>query len=144
MSFPSPLPPLPQGALRRRGTAAVSLRRRPRGLLSLSARELADERGRNAPRWNADERAAGDRRQLSLVDVFLASLRRFVLLAAGVSLATAAVGLLLGLALGYSVDRAMYLGFYWVGAFLLLAGVFVGSRGPVRVKSEGPGSSFVP
>jgi hypothetical protein len=76
--------------------------------------------------------------------MLLAALRRFVLLTSAVALATAGCALLIGLAAGTSIDRALYLGFYWVGALALIAGVFVGSRGPVRVKSEGPSSNILP
>lgn len=49
---------------------------------------------------------------------------------------TAAVSLLIGLALGASVSRSISLGFYLVGSFLLISGFFVGNRGPVRVKGD--------
>ncbi len=62
--IPSPLPPLRRGALRRRGTAALSLRRRPRGEMPLPARALADDRlGDEAP--TDGHRARGARRGLS-------------------------------------------------------------------------------
>ena len=68
--------------------------------------------------------------------MLLAALRRFtllVLLAAGL---TAAFSLLVGALLGTSLGRALALGFYFVGCFLLVSGFFVGNRGPARVKSE--------
>ena len=46
--LPSSLPTLRRGALRRRGSTAVPLRRRPRGCLPLPARALADEGRRDA------------------------------------------------------------------------------------------------
>ena len=73
-----------------------------------------------------------------------AALRRFLVLTVGVVLVTAVCALLIGALAGASLDRSLYLGFYWVGALALIAGVFVGSRGPVRVKSESPGSSLLP
>jgi hypothetical protein len=76
--------------------------------------------------------------------VLRAALRRFLVLTVSVSIATLLGSLLLGFLAGTSVDRSLYLGFYWVGAFALIAGVFVGSRGPVRVKSESAGSSPIP
>ena len=57
---------------------------------------------------------------------------------------TAVGSVLLGLLLGSSLDRAISLGLYLVGTFLLVSGFFVGNRGPTRVKSETPGSSFLP
>ena len=43
---------------------------------------------------------------------------------------------LLGLALGASLSRAISVGFYVVGAFLLMAGFFMGNRGPTRLRGE--------
>ena len=62
--------------------------------------------------------------------------RRFLLLLGGVAGATALVSLLLGLALGSAVDRAVSIGFYLVGSFLLVSGFFVGNRGPARLKGR--------
>lgn len=76
--------------------------------------------------------------------MLLAALRRLallVLLSAGL---TAAVSLLFGALLGASLDRSIALGFYMTGSFLLLAGFFVGNRGPARVKSESAGPSMLP
>ena len=50
----------------------------------------------------------------------------------GVSAATLAVSLLGGLALGSGPGRAVATGFYVVGAFFIVVGVFSGIRGPVR------------
>jgi hypothetical protein len=75
--------------------------------------------------------------------MLLAAIRRFslvVLLAAGV---TTAGSLLIGGLLGTSLDRALALGFYFMGCFLLLSGFFVGNRGPARVKSESAGPSVL-
>ncbi len=65
-----------------------------------------------------------------------AALRRLavaVLLSVGV---TAAVSLVIGVVVGSSVDRSLVLGFYLMGCFLMVAGFFLGNRGPARVKSE--------
>lgn len=76
--------------------------------------------------------------------MLLAALRRLLLLlllAAGV---TAAGSLALGALVGASLDRALSLGFYAVGCFLMVAGFFIGNRGPARVKSESPGAGILP
>jgi hypothetical protein len=41
-----------------------------------------------------------------------------------------------GLLLGASANRAMSLGFYVLGCFLMLAGFFVGNRGPFRAEES--------
>lgn len=49
----------------------------------------------------------------------------------------------IGLLAGMSANRAVSLGFYLVGAFLTVAGFFVGNRGPFRprpVDGDGLGS----
>ena len=68
--------------------------------------------------------------------MLVAALRRLAsisLVAVGV---TIVVSLLIGLLIGSGVARALTLGFYFVGSFLLISGFFVGNRGPVRVKQE--------
>jgi len=62
--------------------------------------------------------------------------RRFLILLAAVAGATAVVSLVLGLALGSSLDRSVSVGLYLVGSFLLIAGFFIGNRGPARLKDE--------
>jgi uncharacterized membrane protein HdeD (DUF308 family) len=62
--------------------------------------------------------------------------RRFALLLVAVAAGTGVVSLLLGLLAGSSVSRALSVGYYVVGSFLLVAGFFVGNRGPVRVKGD--------
>jgi len=74
----------------------------------------------------------------------LAAIRRLVLLVAGCSIVVAAVSALLGALIGASLDRAVALGFYGLGCFLMVSGFFVGNRGPARVKSETAGSSILP
>jgi hypothetical protein len=68
--------------------------------------------------------------------VLLAAARRFLVLLGVIAIGVAAVSLLLGLALGSSAQRAVSLGFYLVGSFLLISGFFVGNRGPVRMKGD--------
>jgi hypothetical protein len=68
--------------------------------------------------------------------MLVAALRRLafaLVLALGV---TTVLSLLLGLLIGASVNRALTLGFYLGGSFLLIVGFFVGNRGPARVKGE--------
>jgi general stress protein CsbA len=65
-----------------------------------------------------------------------AGLRRLFLLIFGAIAATAVGSLLIGALLGASLGRALTIGFYLVGCFMMLAGFFVGNRGPARVKSE--------
>ncbi len=43
-----------------------------------------------------------------------------------------------------ALERALSLGFYLVGSFLLVGGFFVGNRGPVRAKDDRPGVFFLP
>jgi hypothetical protein len=73
----------------------------------------------------------------------LAALRRLVLLLLLCSAVTVAVSALLGLLAGASLDRSISLGFYAVGCFLMVAGFFVGNRGPARLKSEEPAAGPV-
>ena len=65
-----------------------------------------------------------------------AAIRRFATLLAGVAGGTALVSLGAGLALGSPLDRAVSVGLYLVGSFLLVAGFFVGNRGPARLKGD--------
>jgi hypothetical protein len=69
--------------------------------------------------------------------VWRAAIRRFVVLLAGITVVTGGLSLLGGL-LGGSVERAVAVGFYLVGSFMLIAGFFIGNRGPVRPKGTGP------
>jgi hypothetical protein len=70
--------------------------------------------------------------------VWRAAIRRFGVLLAGVAGVTAVLSLLGGLLGGGSVGRAVAVGFYLVGSFMLIAGFFIGNRGPVRPKGTGP------
>ena len=76
--------------------------------------------------------------------MLLAALRRVVLLAFGAIALTVVLSLLFGLLAGGSLGRALVLGFYLAGCFLLVCGFFVGNRGPTRVHSESPGPVVVP
>ncbi|MGL6280461.1 MAG: hypothetical protein ACRC50_13015 [Gaiella sp.] len=69
--------------------------------------------------------------------VLLAALGRLVvLLGASIALVLLLV-LPFGLLLGASANRAISLGLYLLGCFLMIAGFFVGNRGPFRAE-EGP------
>jgi hypothetical protein len=72
-----------------------------------------------------------------------AALRRLTYISSVAIGVTIAVSLLIGLLIGSGADRALTLGFYFVGSFLLISGFFVGNRGPVRVKSEDHGEEGV-
>ena len=74
----------------------------------------------------------------------LAAIRRLVVLVVACSGITVVVSVALGLLAGASLDRAVSLGFYGLGCFLMVSGFFVGNRGPARVKSETAGSSMLP
>jgi hypothetical protein len=69
-------------------------------------------------------------------DSLAAAARRLSILLCGTVGATALVSLLLGLASGVSLQRAISLGFYVVGSFLLVGGFFIGNRGPVRLRDS--------
>ena len=70
------------------------------------------------------------------VAVVAAGLRRFAFLLAGLSGVTAAFGLLFSALSGGNVDRTVSIAFDLVGIFFLVAGFFVGNRGPVRLKGQ--------
>jgi hypothetical protein len=61
-----------------------------------------------------------------------------LVLLAGIAGITGLLSILGGLLGGGSVDRAVAIGFYLVGSFMLIAGFFIGNRGPVRPKGTGP------
>jgi hypothetical protein len=72
----------------------------------------------------------------------MAGIQRFVvllLIACGV---TAVVSLVFGFLIGASPSRALSVGFYGVGCFLLVGGFFVGNRGPARLKGEDTAGPF--
>jgi tellurite resistance protein TehA-like permease len=68
--------------------------------------------------------------------MYRAAIRRLVLVVLGTLGATAVGSLLVGLLTGSTPGRAVTLGFYLVGCLFLLAGFFLGNRGPARVRSE--------
>src|SRR6476659_3885552 len=74
----------------------------------------------------------------------LAAIRRLVVLVVACSALTVVVSVPLGLLAGATLDRAVSLGFYGLGCFLMVSGFFVGNRGPARVKSEASGWSMLP
>jgi hypothetical protein len=62
--------------------------------------------------------------------------RRFLGLFLLASAITLVASLAIGLPLGAGLARAVSVGFYCVGSFLLISGFFVGNRGPVRLKRD--------
>lgn len=76
---------------------------------------------------------AGEVVERSRVDAFAAAAKRFVGLLALAGFVVLVVGVPAGLLLGADVARSIAVGFYVVGSFLLVAGFFVGNRGPVRL-----------
>jgi hypothetical protein len=68
--------------------------------------------------------------------MWIPALRRFAVLVGAIGGGTLIVSIVLGLLVGASVPRSIALGYYLVGAFLLLAGFFFGNRGPVRSRSD--------
>jgi hypothetical protein len=57
----------------------------------------------------------------------------FLVLAGG----TGALALLIGLAAGAGIGRALSVGWYSIGSVLLISGFFIGNRGPARPQGEG-------
>ena len=76
--------------------------------------------------------------------MLLAALRRFSLLTLLCVGLTGALSLMFGALTGSSLNRALSLGFYLGGSFLLVCGFFVGNRGPTRIESESPGPILLP
>ena len=68
--------------------------------------------------------------------MLLAALRRLLTLLVATACVTALLSAALGLLLGSSVLRSVSVGLYAVGSVILLAGFFVGNRGPARVKGD--------
>jgi hypothetical protein len=68
--------------------------------------------------------------------MLVSAARRLALLFAFSAGGTAAVSALVGLVLGAELWRAVSIGLYLVGSFLLVAGFFVGNRGPARTKAD--------
>ncbi|MDQ2983144.1 MAG: hypothetical protein M3R70_04370 [Actinomycetota bacterium] len=65
-----------------------------------------------------------------------AAFRRFFKLLAVIGAATAVVSLAIGLLLGASLVRSLAIGLYLVGSFFVIAGFFMGNRGPVRMRDD--------
>ncbi len=71
--------------------------------------------------------------------IVVGALRRFAGLLLVLAAGTVACSLAIGFATGSSISRALSIGFYLIGSFLLISGFFVGNRGPVRTKGDDPG-----
>jgi hypothetical protein len=78
--------------------------------------------------------AAEDAPRQTRMEVLRGGARRFFVILGVASLVVLLVSLPVGLLLGASVGRSISVGFYVIGSFLLVAGFFVGNRGPVRLK----------
>jgi hypothetical protein len=65
-----------------------------------------------------------------------AAARRLALLLVGTAAGTATLSLLVGLLVGAPASRSISVGLYLVGCFLLVAGFFVGNRGPARLRGD--------
>jgi urea transporter len=76
--------------------------------------------------------------------VLLAALSRLAALIVLGSVVTALLSLPIGFLLGASAERALTIGFYLTGCFLMVVGFFAGNRGPARVKSETAGPALLP
>jgi hypothetical protein len=66
--------------------------------------------------------------------MWTAALRRLTGLFVLASTVTVVGALVFGIALGADARRSLSLAFYLVGSFMLVAGFFVGNRGPVRLR----------
>jgi hypothetical protein len=64
------------------------------------------------------------------------AVKRFVGLLALAALVVLVVAVPVGLLLGADVARSIAVGFYIIGSFLLVAGFFIGNRGPVRFRGD--------
>jgi hypothetical protein len=62
--------------------------------------------------------------------------RRFLLVLGGLAALTAAGALALTALAGWDTNRTLAVAFDVVGMFFLVAGFFVGNRGPVRLKGQ--------
>jgi hypothetical protein len=92
---------------------------------------MADDR-----RGDASADAGADDTGGGLGPALVAALRRLLVLIVVVAGLTALASLAIGLLSGASLSRSLAIGFYLVGSFWLVAGFFVGNRGPVRLKSD--------
>ena len=71
-----------------------------------------------------------------LLAIVAAGVRRFLVVLGGLAALTAAGALALSALGGWDANRALSVAFDVVGAFFLVAGFFVGNRGPVRLKGQ--------
>jgi len=71
-----------------------------------------------------------------LLAIVAAGVRRFLVVLGGLAALTAAGALALSALGGWDANRALAVAFDVVGAFFLIAGFFVGNRGPVRLKGQ--------
>jgi hypothetical protein len=72
----------------------------------------------------------------SRLAVLAGAVRRFVGLLGLAALVVLVVAVPVGLLLGADVARSIAVGFYIIGSFLLVAGFFIGNRGPVRLRGD--------
>ncbi len=72
----------------------------------------------------------------------MAGIRRFFTLLVIAAAVTILGSLLFGLLIGSSAARAVSVGCYGVGCFLLVGGFFVGNRGPARLKGDDTAGPF--
>jgi hypothetical protein len=79
----------------------------------------------------------GRRRGLARARYLGAAARRFLVLLGAVAGCTVLLSVVGGLIFRTSLNRAISVGLYVVGCFLLIAGFFVGNRGPARLKGDG-------
>jgi len=86
------------------------------------------------PQRATEPPAGGDAPPPGRLVVLRGAARRFFGLLGLAALVVLAVSLPIGLLVGASVSRSISVGFYVIGSFLLVAGFFVGNRGPVRLK----------
>jgi hypothetical protein len=79
--------------------------------------------------------------------VFVAGIRRFLLVFCAAVVGVGLLSLAIGILLHAHLVRSIALGYYLSGALLLIAGFFVGNRGPVRAHRDQPipilGARFV-
>lgn len=74
--------------------------------------------------------------------VLVAGLRRLGLVMVVTAAAVALLSALAGLAVGSDVWRAVSVGLYVVGAFVVVLGFFAGNRGPLRPRATGEREPF--
>src|ERR687886_229659 len=64
--------------------------------------------------------------------MWVAALRRFVVVLVGVAAVVIGFSVVVGLLVGASANRSISLGLYVTGCFVVLVGFFFGLRGPMR------------